>query len=290
MSNVLKNGAYVALLTPFKNGEVNYGEMRRHLNFLLARGSDGVCPCGTTGEFLALALEEKKRIFKTVADVCRDRVSILCGIGAAGTEEIVAAGQYAEEIGADALLLTSPFYYKYRQEEIFRFYRGIKRRCRLPLLCYNIPQFAGNEITPETYTRLCAEGIVAGMKNSTGNRDGIVAMLRQGGVGKLLFTGNDAFALESRQLGTSGVISAIGNVFPELFARIWQLRDQRAQALVNQLRDAVLKVGFIAGLKQCLVHLGFAYGESRMPFMAPEHDRTEELKAIVNNIAKELKS
>lgn len=284
---MLKNGAYVALLTPFKNGKINHHLMKEHLLYLLDRNIDGVCPCGTTGEFLALSLEEKCSIFKTVVELCQGKVSIICGIGDVRLENIIAAAAYAEKIGADALLLNTPFYYKFRQDEIFDFYQAVKKHSNLPLLCYNIPQFANNEIAFATYGKLCAANIVAGIKDSSGNRDSIRKMIELCAKGKFVYTGNDSFALESRKLGSNGIISAIGNVCPELFTRVWHKQDEHSQYIINKIRDEILKVGFIVGLKQCLTVQGFDYHETRIPFVPPQKSEIERLNRYLEALKRE---
>ncbi len=276
-------GIIVATLTPYAAGRVDLGIAREHAAFLVEHGIPGLAPAGTTGEFLFLDREEKIGLVRAAVEGARGRAGVVAGIWAETPEDVATLAAAAAESGADAVFLTTPIYYRYDDAALFRWYERAASASPLPLYCYNIPQYAGNSISRELFARLLAAG-VAGIKDSTGNAEILTAELevaapRRAGV----YGASDGFCLEARRLGATGFISALANIFPGEFLRIWE-GDEAAQQFISQVRSAVKSYGGIAALKRLLTHRGFDFGPSRLPFSELDETARAEIDRVMQQV------
>src|SRR5579871_3313602 len=213
-------GCYVATLTPFDAiDRLDEGVVRAHTQWLVERGVDGLCPAGTTGEFLYLTAAEKQQVVAATVESVRGRVPILAGVWALRAAECIALARVAEDTGADGVFLPPPIYYPADDEVIFAHYQAVHNATRLPVFAYNIPQYAANAISLACLERLLAEGIIAGIKDSTGNEERVGALVAKCGPTGVVFAASDSFATQGRKLGADGFISAIANLMPNQFAR-----------------------------------------------------------------------
>jgi 4-hydroxy-tetrahydrodipicolinate synthase len=259
-------GIIVATLTPYdQEGRVDPGRVREHVEFLVRGGAAALAPVGTTGEFPYLTTDEKERLIQATAAAAGGRTPVIAGVWAPRLEEIARLCRAAEEAGAAAVFLTTPIYYHFPDEAIIAFYRFVRGATRLPVFCYNIPQYSNNEITLPALERMVDEGIVAGIKDSTGQAERLQALLDVVGWRNAVYAASDSFALAARRMGAHGFISALANIFPEAFARIWE-GDEEAQRAIDRVRTAVKGYGGIAALKALLARRGFAFGPTRLPF------------------------
>jgi 4-hydroxy-tetrahydrodipicolinate synthase len=262
------HGCYVATLTPFDaQDRLDEGVVQAHARWLVDHGAQGLCPAGTTGEFLYLSAEEKRRLVAATVAAVGGRVPVIAGVWALRVEESVMLAQAAQDAGADAVFLQTPIYYPAGDEVIAATYAAVHEAVSLPVFAYNIPQYAANEISMACLERLLAEGVIVGVKDSTGKAERVGELVRRFGNTAVIFAASDAFASEGRRLGADGFISAIANVAPALFAQLWG-GDDALQAPVNDLRAALKQVGSIPALKLLLSRQGFAFGASRLPFSA----------------------
>jgi len=258
-------GCYTATLTPFDaNGKLDAGVAKAHAQWLIENGIEGLCPAGTTGEFLYLSEEEKRKIAAAAVDAAQRRVPVIAGVWDLTTAAMQRLTQHAAEIGADGVFLPPPIYYPADDAAIFAHYAAVHAVTSLPVFAYNIPQYAANEISFHCLDRLFAEGIVAGVKDSTGKTERVSELVRRYGAKYTVFAASDSFATEGRKLGSDGFISAIANAAPRLFADIWA-GDESRQSEADALRTELKKTGSIPGLKRLLTEQGFAFGESRLP-------------------------
>jgi 4-hydroxy-tetrahydrodipicolinate synthase len=274
------HGCYVATLTPFDPGNhLDEGVVRTHTQWLVEHGVTGLCPAGTTGEFLYLTDQEKRRVVAATVEAVGGRVPILAGVWALRETECADLARAAEEAGADGVFLPPPIYYPADDEVIFAHYRAVHEATSLPVFAYNIPQYAANAISFACLERLFAAGIIAGVKDSTGNVERVTGLVEKCGPAGVVFAASDSFATQGRKLGADGFISAIANLMPGQFARLWQ-GDESLQAEVDRVRGLLKQVGSIPGLKYLLARHGFAYGVSRLPFSgltADQHRLLNEL-------------
>jgi 4-hydroxy-tetrahydrodipicolinate synthase/2-dehydro-3-deoxy-phosphogluconate/2-dehydro-3-deoxy-6-phosphogalactonate aldolase len=259
-------GIIVATLTPYDSaGRVDLGLVREHAAFLVERGIEGLAPVGTTGEFLYLTEAEKVAIVRATIAGAGGKARVIAGIWALAPDEVARLGRAAEEAGAHAVFLTTPVYYRYSEAALFDWYRHAAAATHLPLFAYNIPAYSGNEIPLPLLDRLLEEGTAAGIKDSTASAERLGALVERCRGRAAVYGASDSFGLEARRLGADGFISALANIYPEAFLRIWQ-GDEAAQARVDRLRAAVKGYGGTAALKHLLTARGFPSSPTRLPF------------------------
>ena len=272
-------GCYVATLTPFQNnGAVDTGVAREHANWLVENGVAGLCPTGTTGEFLFLSDDEKRAVITATVAGAKGRVPTLAGVWALRNEDACSLARHAADCGASGVFLPTPIYYPADDNAIYQWYAQVRKATRLPVFAYNIPQYAANTISIACLQRLFANGIIAGVKDSMGKTERMTELVSNFGAEHTVFAASDGFASEGRKIGADGFISAIGNATPRLFAQLWG-GDDGLQPRVNELRTTLKQMGSIAALKYLCSRQGFSMGHSRLPFS----ELTSEQRALLDN-------
>ncbi len=270
-------GLYAATLTPYDlAGKVDSGVVREHTAWLIEHGVEGLCPAGTTGEFLFLTQEEKKAVLKATVEGAGGKAPVIAGVWASDPKDAADLALFSERIGADGVFLPTPLYYPVSQAAIYCWYKAISQAVALPVFAYNIPQYAANAITFDTLTRLFEDGIIAGVKDSTGNAERVGELVKRFGERFTVFAASDSFASEGRQLGADGFISAIANAVPGLFARLWN-GEETLQGEVDSLRSTLKQYGSIPALKTLLLKHGFAFNGTRIPFSNLTSEEAAEL-------------
>jgi dihydrodipicolinate synthase/N-acetylneuraminate lyase len=273
-------GCFVATLTPFDSaGRLDTGVARAHAQWLVENGVAGLSPAGTTGEFLYLSQQERQALVAAVAEAVHGRATVMAGIWALTAHEAAENAHAAEQAGATAAFLQTPIYYPASDDAIYAWYAEIGAATRLPLYAYNIPQYAANQISPACLERLLNDGIVAGIKDSSGSAERIGMLVERFGARAGVFAASDSFATEGRKLGACGFISAIGNVMPGTFVKLWA-GDESLQAQVDGVRKALKQVGSIPALKYLAGKVGFEFGSSRLP----GSDLTAEQKSALDGV------
>jgi 4-hydroxy-tetrahydrodipicolinate synthase len=274
------HGCYVATLTPFDSASrLDTGAARAHIQWLVENGVEGLCPAGTTGEFLYLTHAEKRSIVAATVEAAGGRVPVIAGVWALSALEAAGLAKEAQDAGADAVFLPPPIYYPASDMTLLAWYAAVQDEASLPVFAYNIPQYAANAISIECLRLLFDSGSLVGVKDSTGRAERVGELIREFGESAVVFAASDSFASEGRKLGADGFISAIANVAPTLFARLWA-GDESLQADVDRLRAALKQVGSIPALKYLLARRGFAFGESRLPFSALTEEQREMLDRL----------
>jgi len=201
------HGCYVATLTPFDSKDrLDTGVVRAHTHWLLEQGVAGLCPGGTTGEFLYLTTEEKRHLVEATVNAAAGRAPVIAGIWGLREAERLLLAQSAEEAGAKGVFLPPPIYYPANDDVIYAYYAAVHQATNLPVFAYNIPQYAANTISLECLERLFAEGIIAGVKDSTGKADRVGELVARFGARGIVFAASDGFASEGRQLGADLVV------------------------------------------------------------------------------------
>jgi len=277
-------GCYTATLTPFNgNNAVAHDVITRHISWQIKQGIAGFCPSGTTGEFLFLTDDEKARVIETTTEAANGRVPVIAGVWAWEAQDRVSLTKAAKAAGTDAVFLPPPIYYPASDEAIYRWYAEVREASDLPVLAYNIPQYAANSLSLECLERLFEAEIIVGVKDSTGKADRVRALVEQFGTRGVVFAASDAFATEGRDLGADGFISAISNVAPALLSAVWNGETTR-QTEVNAIRAIIKEVGSISGLKAILTAKGYAFGESRLPYSQLTLEQTEKLAAYAATV------
>lgn len=209
-------GAGVALVTPFtKEGEINYPKLRELVEEQIAGGTDSIIVCGTTGEASAMTHEEHIETIRVVVEQTAGRIPVIAGTGSNWTQTAIYLSQEAEKVGADGLLLVSPYYNKATQKGLIAHFTAIANSVKIPILLYNIPGRTGVTISPETTVYLCrnVENIL-GVKEASGNFSAIAELMSLADGCVDLYSGNDDQIVPLLSLGGKGVISVLSNVAP----------------------------------------------------------------------------
>jgi 4-hydroxy-tetrahydrodipicolinate synthase len=212
------SGMLVALVTPFKNGQVDYGQIERLVDWHVEQGTDGLAPVGTTGESPTVDVEEHQKIIETVVRQAAGRIPVVAGTGANATAEAIHLTRYAKDIGADGSLQVCPYYNKPTQEGLYRHFAAIAEAVDLPMVLYNIPGRTGVSLTPETIARLARLPQVVAVKEATGSIDQASEILSLCDI--VVLSGDDSLTLPLMAVGAQGVISVVGNLVPKDMKRL----------------------------------------------------------------------
>lgn len=207
-------GSIVAIVTPFKNGGVDEAALTALIEFHLASGTNGVVPCGTTGESATLTHEEHKRVIELTVKVANGRIPVIAGSGSNSTEEAVELTLHAKSSGADGALLITPYYNKPPQEGLYQHYKKIAESVDLPLVLYNIPGRTGVNMLPETVARLLPFENIVGIKEGSGSLQQVAELIHLCGERFTVISGDDAITLPMMSLGAKGAISVTANIAP----------------------------------------------------------------------------
>jgi 4-hydroxy-tetrahydrodipicolinate synthase len=198
----------VALVTPFKNGELDEKKIGELVDWHVSEGTQGIVPCGTTGESPTLSYKEHGRVIEIVVKAARKRIPVLAGTGSNSTKEAVELTRHAKEVGADAALMICPYYNRPTQKGLIEHYRAVAREAPLPIVVYNIPGRTGVNMLPQTVVELAKlEPKVVGIKEASE----ILAALP----GFIVLSGDDSLTLPLMAIGAKGVISVVANILPK---------------------------------------------------------------------------
>lgn len=269
-------GSMVAIVTPMKDGAVDLRALRELTEWQLAEGTDGIVPCGTTGEGVTLTAAEKADVIRTVVETVRGRAMVIAGAGSNATHEAIEAVKAARALGADAALVVTPYYNKPTQEGLYRHYLAIWEAARFPVVAYNVPSRTSVDLLPETVARLARAGAIAGIKEATANMDRQVQLIEKVGKDAIAYlSGDDFTVLPYIACGGHGVISVIANIAPRAMKELvvaarggdlaGALARQAAMAELNRMLFVETNPGPV---KAAVALLGKASGELRLP-LAP---------------------
>ncbi|HTM09343.1 MAG TPA: 4-hydroxy-tetrahydrodipicolinate synthase [Verrucomicrobiae bacterium] len=214
------SGSIVALVTPFKNGKIDWQSLESLVEFHIQNGTNGIVPCGTTGESATLDHVEHHDVIKAVVKAVKKRVPVIAGTGSNSTHEAIELTIGAERAGADGALLISPYYNRPMQEGIYQHYKKVAESVGIPLIVYNIPARTGSKIEPETLARLSEIKNIAGVKEATGSVDQAIDVIRLCGDRLAVYSGEDSLTYSLMALGGKGVISTVANIAPKAMAEL----------------------------------------------------------------------
>ncbi len=209
-------GSIVALITPFKEDNLDEESYRKLINYHLNSGTSGVVPGGTTGESPTLSHSEHKKIIEIAVDECKGKIPIIAGTGSNSTDEAVELSKFAEKAGSDALLVVTPYYNKPTQEGLFQHYKKINDSVGIPIIIYNIPSRSVIDMSVETMSKLYELKNIKGVKDATGDLNRVDQQLKAMGKNFIQLTGNDDNALEFNKRGGVGAIGVTANVAAKL--------------------------------------------------------------------------
>lgn len=208
-------GSIVALVTPFKNGEVDEKALKRLVEFHIKNGTDGIVPCGTTGESATLSYEEHDKVIEVVIEAAKGKVPVIAGTGSNSTEEAIMLTRHAKKSGADASLQVAPYYNRPTQEGLYLHFKKIAEEVDLPMVLYNIASRTGVNIEPETMYKLSQIKNIVGVKEASGNLDQMSRIIQLCGEKFTLLSGDDSLTLPILAIGGKGVVSVLNNIIPK---------------------------------------------------------------------------
>jgi 4-hydroxy-tetrahydrodipicolinate synthase len=282
-------GSLVAIVTPFRHGAVDLEALRQLVDWQIAEGTDGIVPCGTTGEGVTLTAQERADVVRAVVEAARGRVPVVAGAGSNATAECIDSVRRAKELGADAALVVTPYYNKPTQEGLYRHYLAIWEATRFPIVAYNVPSRTSGDILPETVARLAKAGAIVGIKEATASMDRQVQLVEQVGKDAISYlSGDDFTVLPYVACGGHGVISVVANIAPRAMKDLAAaaLQGDLARALDLQVRMAELnRMMFVetnpGPVKAATALLGRTTPELRLPLVPPSDANVAKIRAAM---------
>ncbi|EGQ2695914.1 4-hydroxy-tetrahydrodipicolinate synthase [Staphylococcus pseudintermedius] len=282
MSHIFE-GTGVALITPFSNGEVDYEAIKRQVHFLIDNHIQSIVVNGTTAENPTLTDEEKDRILTTVIEENAQRVPIIVGTGTNNTQKSIEASLRAKALGADAIMLITPYYLKTSQRGLVAHFEAIANVTELPVVLYNVPSRTNSTIEVDTVVRLSENPYIVALKDATNDFNYLAELQQRLDTDKFaLYSGNDDNIVSYYEQGGHGVISVVANVIPNEFQQIYtNVKDRVARfEPIATLLDAMsvdinpIPIKYLAALE------GFGQYEVRLPLVPLNNEEQQQLKAV----------
>lgn len=282
-------GLTVALVTPFKNGQLDEPALRKLVDWHVEQGTDTICPVGTTGESPTLSHDEHHRVIDVVCEQAQRRIKVVAGTGSNSTAEAIELTVAAKKSGADGALIVGPYYNKPTQEGFFQHFKAITEACDLPIILYNIPGRTAKNIEPETIARIGELPPVVAVKESTGSMDAASQIIALSNL--TVLSGDDSLTLPLLSLGGRGVVSVVGNIVPKdvkAMLAAWEKGDiAGAQKWHRKLfplcRDMLGLSTNPIPVKAAMQMLGRDTGEVRLPLTPLDAKQRESLAATLKN-------
>ena len=290
MKKVLFRGCGTAIATPFTEDNINLTEFAKLVEYQINEGIDAIIVCGTTGESSTMTLEEKKTLIKFSVELIDRRVPLIVGAGSNNTATSIEMSQYAESVGADGLLLVTPYYNKTTQEGLIHHYNSIANKSTLPIILYNVPSRTGLNILPETCLELSKTENIVAIKEASGNISQIAKIAALCGNNLSIYSGNDDQNIPILSLGGIGAISVLSNVAPRfthnmiydfLNGNIEKARFAQLQSL-ELIESLFCEVNPIP-VKTALNMMGYNFGKSRLPLIDMSKSGKQRLKKSLEN-------
>jgi len=270
-------------------GEVNESATAAHAQFVVEGGADAVFPLGTNGEFALLRPRERRRVVETVVDAVD--VPVIAGVGCPSTRGTVGHAKHADEVGADGVVVVTPYYYPVDSEGVVEHYRQVTAAVDVPVYVYHIPSKTGNHLSLETMGQIASLDGIAGVKDSSKDVPWLAQAIDR--APQLTFlAGSDSLLFTALEIGCSGLVSAVANVFPELVADLYAAYDagdedraRELQSTVFDVRSALKRGPYMAGVKTALSlrDTGFDAGRLRPPLRTmTDQDRSTLERDLVD--------
>ena len=294
MKEIVFTGAAVALVTPFNpDGSVNYDELERLIEFQIANGTDAIVTCGTTGEAATLSEEEHTKVMDFTIRKVRGRIPVIAGTGSNDTKFAVDLSLEAKALGADALLLVTPYYNKTSQRGLIESFNYIADNVKMPCIVYNVPSRTGLNILPETYREIAKNPYIVATKEANYDISALAKTMHYCGDNLTVYCGEDVQTLPIIAMGGKGVISVYSNVLPK------EMHELATAALENRMADAramtmhaveLMNALFMdvnpVPVKAALNMMGFNCGHCRLPLTDMTDAQLDALRAVLSKYVK----
>ncbi len=282
------SGSIVAIVTPIKNGEIDFESYKGLIDFHIKNRTDGILTCGCTGEPATLSMEEHKQLIKFTVDVVKGKIPVIAGTGSNNTKESLELTSFAKEVGCDAALLITPYYNKPTQKGLYLHYKTIAENVDIPLILYNVPSRTGISILPETVAELSKIKNIVGIKEASGSLDQICKIISLVDKDFFVLSGDDALTLPIISVGGKGVVSVASNIVPK------EMSDMVRYALNGDIEKArqihynlypIFKILFIETnpipVKTALSLMGMIKDEWRLPLTPPSDENYKKIEETI---------
>jgi 4-hydroxy-tetrahydrodipicolinate synthase len=282
-------GSIVAIVTPFSGGKVDEAKLRQLVEMHVAQGTDGIVPCGTTGESPTLSHEEHRRVVEIVIEAARGRVHVIAGTGSNATTEAIGLTRHAKKAGATGALVVNPYYNKPTQEGLYRHFRAVAEAVDIPILVYNIAGRTAVNVETDTLARLVKDcPNIVGVKEASGSLDQMTQVILACGPDFSVLSGDDNITLPLMSVGGRGVISVLANIAPREVSEMthaalagdWKLARDLHLKLFPLSRAMFLETNPIP-VKEAMGMMGMLEPEFRLPMCSMGTANRERLKIIL---------
>jgi 4-hydroxy-tetrahydrodipicolinate synthase len=285
------SGSIVAIVTPFRNGKVDERTFGDLIEWQIANGTNGIVPCGTTGESATLTHEEHRRVVKLTVEVVKKRVPVIAGTGSNSTDEAISLTRHAKAAGADGALLITPYYNKPTQEGLYRHYKAVAEAVDIPVVLYNIPGRTGVNMLPATVSRLAVMKNIVGVKEGSGSVQQASEIAQACGDRLTVLAGDDALTLPMMAVGAKGVITVTANIMPkemaQLVASFQAGRIDEARCIhfaLSPLFAALFYETNPIPIKEAMGMMGKIDPELRLPLCTMSADNRTQLTRVLKEL------
>jgi 4-hydroxy-tetrahydrodipicolinate synthase len=286
------SGSLVAIVTPFRQGKIDERALGELIEWQIAKGTNGIVPCGTTGESATLSHDEHNRVIELTVEVVHRRVPVIAGTGSNSTEEAIALTRHAKQAGVDGALLITPYYNKPTQEGLYRHYKAVAEAVDLPLVLYNIPGRTGVNMLPATIARLSAIQTIIGVKEGSGSVQQASDIVQMCGNRLTVLAGDDSLTLPMMAVGGKGVITVTANIMPAEMASLVKAfgegKIEEARRLHFKLSPLFAALFYETNpipVKEALGLMGKIDPELRLPLCSMAQDTREKLIRVLKESA-----
>jgi 4-hydroxy-tetrahydrodipicolinate synthase len=291
------NGSTVALVTPFKGNAVDEAAYRKLVDWQIKQGTNGIVPCGTTGESPTLTVEEHHRVIELCVEAVNNRIPVIAGTGSNSTAEAVGSTKHAAKVGADAVLVVTPYYNKPTNKGVYLHFKAVADSVKIPLILYNIAGRTGKNIEPEVMAKLARDcKNIVGVKEASGSLEQMLRIKEMCPKEFILLSGDDALTLPVLGIGGVGVISVAANIVPKDVAGVinafnageFKKAQQLNLKLIPLIRALFIETNPIP-VKTAMALMGLCDGSLRLPMCDMEEGNLGKLKAALRDYGLKVK-
>jgi 4-hydroxy-tetrahydrodipicolinate synthase len=298
MRRIRFGGMFVPHITPFSREEdLDEEALRTCVAFWIDSNVSGLVPCGSNGEAPYLSRDERMRVIQTVIDEANGKVPVIAGTGTMSTKETILFTKDAKDLGVDAALVVTPFYFKLSNTELCEHYKALLEAVDLPIILYSVPKFTGFYLDPTVIDRLVSEySNIVGVKDSGGNLGFMAQIARMVGDKISVFAGTADVALPSLMLGASGAVIAVANVFPKMCSDLYEAfrkgdyeKASSLQRRISHLDEVLVKRhNQLSAIKEALRVLGLPAGYPRRPALPLKSEEKKEIENAIKSMQEPL--
>jgi len=285
-------GSNVALITPFKDNELDVDAYIKLIHYHLENGTNGLVPAGTTGESPTLNHNEHQKVIELCIQESKGKIPIIAGTGSNSTKEAISLTKHAEKVGANAALVVTPYYNKPTQEGLYQHYKAINDSCGIPIIIYNIPSRSVIDMSVDTMTRLFELKNIVGVKDATGDLNRVDQQKKKMGKDFIQLTGNDDNAFEFNKRGGVGAISVTANIAPKLCSDFQKFsisknnNEQKEAERINEILKPIHNVLFIESnpspVKYAAKLLNLCNDDVRLPLVKIMDSSKDKIKSVLS--------